>query len=556
MSLTKLVPWPDRRVIAFDDVWIAVDKPLGIPVHGGDERERSDVVSRLADWLEARGEDTYLGVHQRLDQDASGVLFFTRSRSVNKDVARDMEQHRAERTYVVGIEVDAQKLTDSGTLEHRLEAGKDQIMRAVQRGGKLARLRFQTLKRNGDRALVRVQLETGRTHQIRAQFCAAGHPIAGDRMYGGRPASRLMLHATELRLPALERRAEAPLPTVFGDWLAREDADVIAAAVLADENESAAPLTRALEDAASLRFPLCDEASAFRLVNAAGDGLPGLTVDCYGDWAFVSVTSASAEAIATRVAEWLVDGGMRGVYWVRRPRADLREHDAADLAPAVPLLGETATPELVVNEGMLQFAVALGGDLSTGLFVDQRENRARVREISGGKRVLNLFAYTCSFGVAAAAGGARKTVNVDLSAPFLARGRANYELNGLVPDVHGFEHADAVAWLEEAVKRGDQYDVIVLDPPTFSTKKGGTFQVAKDYGNAAALALQVLAPRGRLLAVTNHRKTTLKRFRAVLRDAAAEAGCSVKQIKDLKPPLDCPTPLDGDRAKSVLVTLE
>ncbi len=550
MPLNKLVPWPDRRVIAFDDVWIAVDKPLGIPVHGGDERERSDVVSRLADWLEARGEDPYLGVHQRLDQDASGVLFFTRSRTVNKDVARDMEQHRAERTYVVGVEVEAKKLPDSGTLEHRLEAGKDQIMRPVQRGGKLARLRFQTLKRNGDRALVRVQLETGRTHQIRAQFYAAGHPIAGDRLYGGRPASRLMLHATELRLPVLGRGAEAPLPAAFDAWLAREDADVISPELLAG-----ARLADTLGDAASLRYPLRDEASAFRLVNAAGDGLPGLTVDCYGDWAFVSVTSATAEDIAPRVAEWLVDGGLRGVYWVRRPRTDLREHDAADLAPTVPLLGEPATSDLVVNEGMLQFGVALGGDLSTGLFVDQRENRARVREISGGKRVLNLFAYTCSFGVAAAAGGARKTVNVDLSAPFLARGRANYELNGLVPDVHDFEHADAVAWLEEAVKRGDQYDVVVLDPPTFSTKKGGTFQVAKDYGPVAALALRVLAPRGRLLAVTNHRKTTLKRFRAVLRDAASEAGCNVKQIKDLKPPLDCPTPLDGDRAKSVLVTL-
>lgn len=551
MPLSKLVPWPDRRIVAIDDTWLVVDKPLGIPVHGGDEGQQSDVVSRLADWLAARGEDTYLGVHQRLDQDASGVLFFTRDRSVNKAVARDMEEHHAERTYVVGCETAATNLPDRGTLEHRLEAGKDQIMRVVPRGGKLARLHFETLNRDGDRALVRVKLETGRTHQIRAQFSAAGHPIAGDRLYGGRPAPRLMLHAANLTLPSLDRSACAPIPAVFDSWLAREDADAFPAELRADAER----LDGALEDAASLRFPLRDDASAFRLVNAAGDGLPGLTVDCYGDWAFVSVTDEAAEDVAPRVAQWLADAGARGVYWVRRPRADLREHAAADLAPMAPLLGEPAPPDLVVNEGMLQFGVALGGDLSTGLFVDQRENRVRVREMSGGKRVLNLFAYTCSFGVAAAAGGARMTVNVDLSAPFLNRGRANYELNGLVPDVHGFEHAEVVAWLEEAVKRGDQYDVIVLDPPTFSTKKGGTFQVAKDYGPVATLALRVLAPRGRLLAVTNHRKTTLKRFRAILRDAAAEAGCNVQQIKDLKPPLDCPTPSDGDRAKSVLVTL-
>ena len=484
------------------------------------------------------------------DQDASGVLFFTRDRSVNKAVARDMEEHHAQRTYVVGVEEVGTKLPDSGVLEHRLEPGKDQVMRAVQRGGKLARLRFKVLERNGARVLVRVQLETGRTHQIRAQFSAAGHPIAGDRLYGGRPAPRLLLHAAELKLPALKRSAAAPLPGAFTSWIAREDAESLPFSV-----EDTQSLGDALDDAASIRFPLRQEVSAFRLVNAAGDGLPGLTVDCYGDWAFISVTTASAEAIAPRVAQWLVDAGLRGVHWVRRPRADLRDHAAEDLAPGAPLLGEPAPRDLVVNEGMLRFGVGLGGDLSTGLFVDQRENRVRVREISGGKRVLNLFAYTCSFGVAAAGGGARKTVNVDLSAPFLERGRKNYELNGLVPEMHGFEHSDAVSWLEGAVKRGDQFDVIVLDPPTFSTKKGGTFQVARDYGRVASLALGILAPKGRLLAVTNHRKTTLKRFRAVLRDAAADAQRTVKQIKDLKPPLDCPTPLDGDRAKSVLVTL-
>lgn len=542
MTSTLLVPWSERRIVQCDDTWLVVDKPPGIVVHGGSEEYPGDTVTRLAAFLSLKGEPTYLGVHQRLDVDASGALFFTRDRSVNGAVAQDMESRRAARTYLIGVS--GRGLPESGCLEHQLAPDHEGRMRPVKRGGKLARLRFKVLQRDEDRALCEVRLETGRTHQIRAQFAAERHPLAGDRWYGGGPASRLLLHARSLTLPALGRSAQVPPPLAFDRWLRGTESPSFEGQIL----------TRALEDAVALRWPIRHVGTAFRLVNDSGDGLLGLTVDIYGQYALMAVTSAAAEAASLGVAEWLVNAGVRGVYRVNRLKSEAGLSVQAR-APDEPFAGEAAKGPLTVTEGSLRFQVSLGGELSSGLFLDQRDNRHRILKASAGKRVLNLFAYTCSFGVAAAVGGARSTTNVDLSGPYLERGRANYALNDLSSDSAAFYRADVVQWLRRALKRGDRYEIVVLDPPTFSTKKGGTFRVSRDYGQVASMAMGLLSPGGRLLAVTNHRAVTQRRLRSVLHEAARRAGREVQQLKDLSPTLDCPTPVDGDRAKSALVTL-
>jgi 23S rRNA (cytosine1962-C5)-methyltransferase len=209
-----------------------------------------------------------------------------------------------------------------------------------------------------------------------------------------------------------------------------------------------------------------------------------------------------------------------------------------------------------VSEGELKFSVRLGDGLQTGLFVDQRNNRARVRELAPGGRMLNLFSYTCSFSVAAALGGAA-TVSVDLSARALARGRENFALNGLDATRHAFDKDDALEWLARARRRGRRFDLVVLDPPSFGMRgRHKTFSVAHDYGRAARDAFRLLAPGGRLLAVTNHRKTSLGELRRIVRDAAASAGRELAQLKDLPSGVDCPDAPDGPApSKSVLATV-
>jgi 23S rRNA (cytosine1962-C5)-methyltransferase len=540
-------PFNSLRVLRHADGLIVIDKPHGIPVHGGDETLRGDIVTRLGDWLEARGEDRYVGVHQRLDEGTSGVMLFTTTRERNVEVARAAERHELGKCYVAAVTLRdgrlAERLSRGGVrLEHRLMV-EDRRSRVVEKGGVVAVSEARLLERNGSRALVELRPETGRTHQLRVQLAYEGAPIAGDRDYGGEPAARLLLHATELTLGTA--RFAAPPPAAFRRFVRGEPA------VLGDE----ATLRRSLEDAFILRAPLAELADTYRLANDVADDLPGVTIDRYGDHAVLHASSDEAEARAPEIAAALGDLGARGVYLKVRRRADARRA-SEELAPDAPLLGEPAPARFLVNERGLRLWVELGRGQSTGLFVDQRENRRRIRELAGGRRVLNLFSYTSSFGVAAAVGGASEVVSVDVAAPALATARDNFRDNGIDPGGHRFLKEDALDFLARAGRRGYRYDLVVLDPPSFASRAAGSpFAVSKDYGHAAELALAVLAPGGRLLAVTNHRKTSSGRLRRLIRDAADRARVPVVQLKDLPSQLDCPDGPDGPvPSKSVLLT--
>lgn len=562
-TASLLVPWRVERILRDDDRFLIVDKPAGVVVHGGDETLADDLVHRLGGWLSAQGRDDYLGVHQRLDQATSGLLFFTRDRAENAAVAQAMEEHRIERTYFAVVHIDARtSLAGRGRLEHVLHhaRGRTEVIAGASRGrtaplsggrgraplGQRALTDYEVVERVGPRALVRLEPRTGRTHQLRVQLAAVGAPICGDRLYGGEPAPRLLLHAASLRGEALGGSWSSPLPPEFSEFLKTGRVTV------------GGSFAARLAEAGLRRFGLSGRTSTYRLVNGEGDLLPAVVVDVYEAYAVLSLYDPDLVARAAELASALAESGFRGVYLKTRVRADLRHQAAAELAAETPLLGEApADGRLIVEEHGARFEVALGDGLSTGLFLDQRDNRQRVRASSAGQRVLNLFSYTCSFSVVAALGGAREVVSVDLAGRALARGRRNFELNGLDPTAHRFYKDDAVKWLGRAGRRGERFGLIVLDPPSFSTVGKGTFSVDKRYAEVAALALALLEPGGRLLAVTNHTRTALPALRRLLEDAARASGRNVRSLRDGPNGLDCPEGIDGPwPSKSVWVTVE
>lgn len=163
---------------------------------------------------------------------------------------------------------------------------------------------------------------------------------------------------------------------------------------------------------------------------------------------------------------------------------------------------ENEETQTIATERNLKFGIDFGAGYSVGLFIDQRENRSHVQRIAP-KLLLNCFAYTCSFSVVAASTGA-KTVNIDLSKKSLARGQQNFSLNNLPVDDHRFIGDNVLSVLPRLARRGDQFDVIILDPPTFSRSHGGkAFHVESDFEQLLLAALEVAAREAHILLSTN-----------------------------------------------------
>lgn len=574
----SLPPWRVERILYDQDGILIVDKPVGMPVYGGDESLSHSVVDRLTAWLSEQQRGAYLGVHQRLDQDTSGALFFVTNSEKNGACASAMEAHQIKRVYRAVVQKTAScRLQPSGQVELwlRHERGRSEVVgqpgpqttetaaprgrksqarpARKQAGAKRALTKYRVIRENGQRALLELELETGRTHQIRATMAHLGAPLVGDRLYGGAKAHRLMLHAQRVSGGPLGEGMEAPLPASFEQALANEEGEL---------PSSVDEFRRLLFDAATLRAPLIDRSAAFRLVNAAGDGLPGFTVDAYGAFATLNIYDASLLPRGREIAESLQELGFSGVYLKTRVKADLRSEDAEQLAPDEVLAGQAAPTSYCIDEFGMQIHIELSDGLSTGLFVDMRDNRMKARSWGAAGRsgrpaqMLNLFCYTCSFSVSAALSGA-VTTSVDLAGKALERGRANFAANGLEPADHRFIREDAMKYLSRAARRGDQYDFIVLDPPSFATVGKGTFSVKSRYGEAAADCLRILAPGGRLLCVTNHTKTSEVALRKTIEAAAKAAGRRLRSLKSLNPGLDCPSHPDGPwPSKSALCEVE
>ena len=188
--------------------------------------------------------------------------------------------------------------------------------------------------------------------------------------------------------------------------------------------------------------------------------------------------------------------------------------------------------DFIVGEGGHRFVVNLSDYLDTGLFLDQRQTRARVQHLASGRHLLNLFCYTGSFTVYAAAGGAKSSTSVDLSNTYLDWARRNFELNGMDAGRHRLVRADARRFVREEATAGIGYDLIVLDPPSFSNSKRmqGVLDVQRDHVALIRGCVEILAPAGELLFSTN-----LRSFRI---DTTALAGLKITEISSQTVPPD------------------
>lgn len=292
------------------------------------------------------------------------------------------------------------------------------------------------------------------------------------------------------------------------------------------------------------------DTTALRLINAEGDGLPGLTVDRYDRFL---VVQCAALGMAHLEPLWL--GALQEVF---SPEGILdrssRARGDVNLGPKDRLLAGTAPPEQVeITENGLRFPVDLAAGQKTGFYLDQRENRARVRALASGARVLNAYSYTGGFSVAAGAGGASAVTSVDTSAPALALAETAWNWNALPGEQHKILRANVPDFLREDT---ETYDLIILDPPAFAKERAHQERATRAYKDVNLWAMKRLAPGGYLMTFSCSQHVGPDLFQKVIFGASIDAARPLQWIAKLGAGADHPVHLDhpqGEYLKGLLL---
>ena len=241
--------------------------------------------------------------------------------------------------------------------------------------------------------------------------------------------------------------------------------------------------------------------NAMRLVNSKGDGLEGLILEQYNQHFLAQVFDPRWLNQSEFLRDFLKQN-FKVDYFIIKDRS--KSAGSNPEAIATDVLIENKNSVTVVKENNLLFEVNLNDGLNTGLFLDMRTNRLSVGQKCRNQRVLNCFSYTCSFGVYAKAHGAKEVVNLDISKKILQKGARNYALNALPVTEGEFLKADVQQYLERAVKKDNQFDIIIIDPPSFSRAEGKVFNIEKTLPTLLTNALKVLKAGGMLFLSSNY----------------------------------------------------
>jgi 23S rRNA (cytosine1962-C5)-methyltransferase len=524
-----------------DEDLLVVNKPAGLNTHAPSPFAGEGIY----EWLRYREPRwSNLAIIQRLDKETSGVLLFSKTPLANRSLTEQFTKRAVHKKYVL--------LTDRPPPQKELlvktaiaRAGDKYESRSLQRGGKVAETHFRLIhsphsaKGNPSdptssaklRDLYEIEAKplTGRTHQIRVHAAEKGFPILGDTLYGGSPWPRVCLHADQLTLnhPATSEKLTFRAPMNF-------------------QADPRFALRLALFDP--------DDTNVFRLIHGASDNFPGWYVDRLGDYLLSQHERSLRPAQEAELNRLLKLFSLRGAYhkiWSRQ----VHSQSPVEASPQL-ILGERAPDRFAIKENGVSFDLSFSEGYSVGLFLDQRENRRRLltghvtsdfpvfttETRAGGSvpKVLNTFAYTCGFSVCAGKAGAQ-TASLDLSKKYLEWGKRNFLLNSIDPAAHDFVYGDVFDWLKRLAKRQRLFELILLDPPTFSrSREHGVFRVEKDYGKLVASALPLLKPAGLLFASTNAADWEPEKFLAAIENAVDKSKRRILQRHYMPQPPDFP----------------
>ncbi len=297
-----------------------------------------------------------------------------------------------------------------------------------------------------------------------------------------------------------------------------------------------------------------NDTTAFRVFNGEGDGIGGLTIDCYEEgyyvltWYSEGIYSFKEEIIKS--LSNTID--YKGIY--EKKRFDVKGTYIEDDDFVT---GERANFPLIVKENGIKFAVYLNDGAMVGIFLDQKDVRKAIRDkYAKGKSVLNTFSYTGAFSVAAALGGAAKTTSVDLANRSKAKTIEQFSVNQLDHEAHSIIVEDVFNYFKYAVRKKLSFDMVILDPPSFARSKKHTFSAGKDYPELLKQAIQITESQGIIVASSNCSTFGMSKFKGFIEKAFQEMGETYKILEEFSLPQDFKTSKEfkeGNYLKVVII---
>ena len=292
-------------------------------------------------------------------------------------------------------------------------------------------------------------------------------------------------------------------------------------------------------EAWDLRSPLrAGATSAYRWIYGESDGLPGIVVDLYGEFALIRTYVESVESLVPEVAEALhAHATLQGILW--QPREGVLG----------PVWGRLPPPDLTVEEHGILFHADLFAGQKTGLYFDQRENRLTLASRCGDQTVLDCFCYVGGFSLYALRAGARSITACDSSAAAVEAAQHNLLLNGFDPSLHTFLVQDCFDLLEQFSAEGRRFDVVILDPPSFARDRPSRHAAERAYVRLNRLALGLVRPGGLLASSSCTSQVSPQAFHQVLAEAARQAGRRLLIMHDAGQAVDHPVPAHFPEAR-------
>ena len=363
------------------------------------------------------------------------------------------------------------------------------------------------------------------------------------------------------RWPDAEDGAIVEVQSSSGEFLCfatlNKEAYVCARAIAFEKGDPLATLQRNIEQSIAMREALLhgEDTTTYRLINAEGDGIPGLIVDKYDDILVVQYTTLGMEKLRDFVQDILDSHSHpKGIF--EKSRGFARQKEGLEKFEGW-AKGDGST-DITVTERGVKFDISLSGGQKTGLFLDQREMRSLVRSVAHGRTVLDCCSYVGGFAINALLGGASAADAVDYDAKAIEKLKINMKLNDIAEDRYGVFRQDVFDFLRRS-PLPRPYDFIILDPPAFAKRSSDLDGAKRAYTDLNRMALSILPPSGLLLTCSCSYQVNAELFQTIIFNAARQAGRFVRIIERHRHASDHPINLchpEGDYLKSMLLWVE